>query len=258
MAARSRSSLRRVADVGMVVVWAAVLARTLVAAPAAQWAWYVAGFAAFLVILVVAIARPLPLPLLHVAFAVQAAVVLLLLVKDPRLDYVTSLFALQCYAAAVVFPAGQRIAWVASLVALTGVSLALENGLVEGLAQALVTMAAGVVLAMFVVVTQELEDARGVSEDMVAELRAAQERLRVYAGQADELAALEQRSRVAGELGGSVAQAVASALDASAAARGLLAEPEQAVLQLERLQAQAKEALAEMRRVITELRPAQD
>ena len=88
--------------------------------------------------------------------------------------------------------------------------------------------------------------------------QAAQERLRVYAGQADELAALEQRSRVAGELGGSVAQAVASALDASAAARGLLAEPDQAALQLERLQAQAKEALAEMRRIITELRPAED
>jgi signal transduction histidine kinase len=92
---------------------------------------------------------------------------------------------------------------------------------------------------------------------MVADLRAAQERLQAYVGQADELAALEQRARIAGELEQSVARTLACALEAGAAARELLDEPDRAAPQLERLQELTKEALEQMRRVITELRPSQ-
>jgi signal transduction histidine kinase len=62
---------------------------------------------------------------------------------------------------------------------------------------------------------------------------------------------------VAGELDASVARTLAEALDAATSARGLLDEPERAAPQLERLQDQTKQALAQMRRIITELRPSQ-
>ncbi len=253
----SVSPPRRLGVIAMLAVWAALLARTLVLADAGQWPWYLAGFGAFLaILLVVVVRRPAPEPLLHVALAVQAAIVLVLLAIDPERDFVTVLFVLQCYQAAVVFPALPRTVWVTALVALIGGSLALELGLVRGLSLGLVPMAAGVVLATYVVVTRELDDERAASERMVADLQAAQERLRAYAGQADELAALEQRTRVAGELEQSVARTLASALEAGAAARELLDEPDRAAPLLERLQALTKEALAQMRRVITELRPS--
>jgi signal transduction histidine kinase len=241
----------------LLVVWAAVLARTLGAADAGEWPWYLAGFGGFLAImLAVVLLRPASAPLLHVALAVQSAIVLVLLAIDPDRDFVTVLFVLQCFEAAVVFAALPRAVWVAVLVALIGGSLVLELGLVNGLALGLVPMAAGVVLAMYVVATRELDGARAASEAMVADLQAARERLQAYAGQADELAALDQRARLAGELELSVTQSLAGALEASAAARGLLDEPDKAAAQLERLQELTREALAQMRRVITELRPS--
>jgi signal transduction histidine kinase len=61
---------------------------------------------------------------------------------------------------------------------------------------------------------------------------------------------------VAGELEQSVSRTLAEALDAGAVARGLLEQPERAAPELERLQEQTKRALAQMRRIITELRPS--
>lgn len=254
----STSPPRRLGVIAMVVVWAAVLARTLGLASAGQWAWYLVGFGVFLAILLVLVLRqPAPEPLLHVAFAVQAAIVLVLLAIDPQRDFVTVLFVLQCYQAAVVFPALARTIWVAALMALIGGSLVFQLGLVRGLSLGLVSMAACVVLSMYVVATREVDNERIASERMVADLREAQQGLRAYSEQADELAALEQRARVAGELERSVAQTLTSALEVGAAARERLDEPDRAAPQLERLQELTKQALAQMRRVITELRPSQ-
>lgn len=250
-------SAGRLPGVLVLALWAALLVRTLADVDADQWPWYIAGFAAFLVIQLIVDARRPPAPLVHVSLAVQAAIVVLLLDIDPHQDYVAILLVLECYQAAVVLPALPRTIWVAALVALNGGSLALAFGLVEGLAYSLVQMAVGVVLAMYVVVTREQDDRRAASERMVEDLTAAQERLQVYAGQADELAAIEQRSRVAHDLGESVAGTLRDALGVSAAARGRLAEPEVAALELERLQELTKEALAQMRRAITELRPSE-
>ena len=242
----------------MLALWAVVLARALSLADVSQRPWYVAGFAAFLAImLVVLLWRRIPESLLHVALAAQAAIVLVLLGIDPQRDFVTVLLVVQCFEAAVVFPALARTIWVTLLVALIGLSLVFELELVLGLSRGFAIMAGCVVLAMYVVVTRELDDERAASERMVADLREAHERLRAYAGQADELAAIEQRTRVAGELEESVTRTLAGVLEASAAVRGLLDEPERAASELERLQELTKEALVQMRRVITELRPSQ-
>lgn len=258
-AARPRLPLRRLSDIAMLVAWAAVFGRALTIADSGWWPWYIAGFAAFLAIQwFVSSGRAPSSPLLHLLLAVQAAIVLVLLTIDPELDFVTALFVLQCYEAAVVFPARPRAVWVTVLVVLIGGSLVSQLGVVRGLALGLIPMAIGVVLAMFVVATGELDDARAASERMVTDLRSAQERLRAHAEQADELAAIEQRTRVAVDLERSVAQTLASAREASAAARHLTGEPERAVPELERLQELTQEALAQMRRVITELRPSQE
>ena len=254
----SGSQPRRLGVAAMLVVWAALLARALGAAHAGDRPWYVAGFAAFLVILLVTVLRrPLPAAVLHVAFVVQAAIVLVLFSIETDLDFVTVLFVLPFYQAAAVFPALPRTIWVVALAVLTGLSLVLELGLVHGLALGLVPMAVGIVLSTYVVVNRELDEERAASERMVADLQAAQQRLQDYAGQADELAAIEQRTRVARKLEESVTGTLASVLEVGAAAREQLDEPEEIAPQLARLQELTKQALAQMRRIITELRPSQ-
>jgi signal transduction histidine kinase len=90
---------------------------------------------------------------------------------------------------------------------------------------------------------------------MVADLREARHKLEAYAGQVEELAAIEERSRVAQALEASVSTTLDDALAAARAAREARGAPQEASALLERLQAFAQEALAQMRRVIAELRP---
>jgi signal transduction histidine kinase len=247
----------RLGLVVMLVAWAAVLTRVLIlTSDSGLRLAYVAGMVVFLVMLVVVIVRrPRPTPMLHIVFAAQVAIVLVLLALDTDRDFVTTLLVLECYQAAVAFAGSTRLVWVAFLVTTIGCSLVLALGPLHGLALALIPMAAGIVLAMFPVVGGELEAARAHSAAMVAHLRAAQGQLQVYAGQVDELAAIEERSRLARELQASVSGTLASALEASAATRASLADPDGAASQLERLQALTQEALAQMRRIIGELRP---
>ena len=106
----------------------------------------------------------------------------------------TTLLVLECYEAAIVLAGNTRLVWVVLLVVTIGCSLVLELGPIHGLALALIPMAAGVVLAMFAVAGRELEAARATSAGMVADLQAARQRLQDYAGQVDELAAIEERS----------------------------------------------------------------
>jgi signal transduction histidine kinase len=244
-------------SVAALVVWAGVLARVLVETDDSELIpWYLGGLALFLVVHVAVVRWPLPTPLLHLAFALQAALVLVLLSLNPNHDILTALLALECYQAAVVFSGRARLVWVVGLVSLIPVSLVMGTSWLSGLSEAFVPMAGGVVLAMFAVVSRDLEDARVASRDMVAELREAQRRLEDYAGQVDELAAIEERSRVARELQISVSTTLGEALAATQAVREARDAPDEASALLERLQALAQQALAQMRRVIAELRPA--
>lgn len=257
-AARAGEPSDRLGLAAVTVAWAAVLVRvlSLTSAPDLRLA-YIAGMVAFLAMLLVAIVRrPRPTPALHIAFAAQAAIVLVLLALNPDRDFMTVLLVLECYQAAVVFGANTRLVWVALLVTTIGCSLVLALGPLHGLALALVPMAAGIVLAMVAVVGRELEAARAQSAGMVADLEAARRRLQDYAGQVDELAAIEERSRLARELQASVSGTLESVLDAGAATRASLDDPDGAARQLERLQALTQQALTQMRRIIGELRPA--
>ena len=93
---------------------------------------------------------------------------------------------------------------------------------------------------------------------MVADLQQVRRRLETYAGQVEELAAIEERSRVALGLEASVSATLDEVLDTARAVRDARGEPEEASGLLERLQALAQQALAQMRRVIAELRPPAD
>jgi len=247
----------RLGTIAVLAVWAGVVTRVYSEGLDRELApWFVGGLALFLAVHLFVLWRPgLSAVSLHVAFALQAALVLVLLSLAPDLDILTALLSLECYQAAVAFTGRVRLAWVAGLVTLIPVSLVLGPDWLDGLSVAFVPMAAGVILAMFAIVSRALEDARFESQGMVAELSEVHGRLEAYAGQVEELAAIDERTRVAGRLDASVATMLAEAVAVARRARGAGGEPQAVRPLLERLQELAQQALAQMRGVIAELRP---
>ncbi|OGO40580.1 MAG: hypothetical protein A2Z04_07205 [Chloroflexi bacterium RBG_16_57_9] len=130
---------------------------------------------------------------------------------------------------------------------------------VRGLALGLLPAAVGIVLAAFVAVNAEIETARTQSEALLGEVQARQRQLQAYAGQVEELAALEERNRLARELHDSVSQTMFSIILHSRSTQILLERnPARVKPQLEQLQALTQQALAEMRSLIAQLRPKSD
>ena len=103
---------------------------------------------------------------------------------------------------------------------------------------------------------RQAETARKESQQQQAELQVAYRQLQSYTAQAEELAVLEERNRLARNLHDSVTQTIFSMRLTAEAARMLLdREPARVGLELDKLQTLAKSALAEMRSLIFELRP---
>lgn len=243
-----------VAILGVAVV--ALAARALAAAdPGMRW-WYAGLHAAYLALFLVAWWPRLPPRLVHLVFALQGAIVLGLLAIDADLDFVTALFVPLCYQAAVLITGRMRWVWVAVFVALIGGSLAVARGPLEGLALGLTSMAIGVVLPASHVAATEITAARRASEATLAELQTTNERLHEYAGQVAELAALEERNRMARELHDSVSQTMFSILLTTRSVRLLLdRDADRTREQMAQLESLTQSALAQMRTFIADLRP---
>lgn len=246
--------------------WAASLLLALAAvarllehyAGAPRWAAAAGLLGAFLILLLATplAARRSP-ALTHLCIALQAAVAVGLLLVPPPADFSTALLVALALQAALAVSRRALAVWTAVLALLTIVPAMFVLGWVRGLALELIPATACVILPAFVVAYQQVERARLESQRLLDELQAAQRRLQAYAAQAEELAAMEARNRLARELHDSVSQTLFSlSLNARAARLYLERDPGRLRPQLERLQALAQAALSEIRGLLEHLRPA--
>ena len=248
----------RIGVIAIYLAFVAETARTLdLMADRDLWPWYLGLHAVFLILFTAVLWRPaLRVELLHVYFALQSATILALLSVNPQRDFVTALFVLLCYQAALVFAGRTRWFWIGLLVLLTGGSLMVYLGPLRGLALGLTSMAAGIILPAYVIANRQVEAARATSQAMLGELETTHRQLEAYAGQVEELAAMEERNRLARELHDSVSQTMFSLLLATRSAQILLErDPARVRPQLEQLQELTQSAMAQMRGLIAELRP---
>lgn len=126
----------------------------------------------------------------------------------------------------------------------------------EGIGYGLAHVALCILVSVFSSVTRRAEEARSESQRLLAELQVANRKLQEYSRQVEELAAAEERNRLARELHDSVSQTIFSMTLTAQAARILLdRDPRQVALQLDHLQSLAQSALAEMRGLIQHLHP---
>jgi signal transduction histidine kinase len=194
----------------------------------------------------------------HLYFIFQTLLVLCLLVPHPRLDFFNVLLGLLSFQAALVFTGWRRWGWVVFQILLIILSLTILLQ-AYGLALSLLSAAAALVFPAYVAVSQEVEAGQRKRQALLAELQEANRQLTAYAGQVEELSAIQERNRLARELHDSVSQTMFSIGLHSRSARILLErDPEKLRPQLEQLQALTQDALKEMRSLIADLRPSEN
>ena len=199
---------------------------------------------------------PVSHPLLYLYFSIQSAIVVAIILMAKDLDFVTGFFLSLSYQAAIHLCGRRRQVWIAIMVILCFFPLILFGNPLRNLALELSPMAAIIALAAYIAAAQEEEAAQAQSQSMLNELRQTHHQLQAYASQVEELAAIEERNRLARELHDSVSQTMFSIILNVRATQMLLErDPARLRPQLDRLNGLSQSALAEMRSLIAQLRP---
>jgi signal transduction histidine kinase len=219
--------------------------------------WYVGLAVIFLFLFILVSLRPsLPTRTLHVIYLTQSIIIITLEALPPHLDFLTALFILLCYQMALVLNGKNRWIWCGIFCALILISLIIWFGPVLGIALAMTPIAGCIVILTYAIANREEEHANEVSQVMLSELQEKNTQLQVYASQVEQIAAIEERNRLARDLHDSVSQTIFSIVLNTRSTQILLErQPEKVRLHLEELQLLSQEALAEMRSLIAQLRP---
>jgi signal transduction histidine kinase len=253
--------LGRAGYVVLYLVFAAVLARTpAVDGLRPQLPTFLVGELIYLLLLSLIFWMPnLPDWLLHLYFTFQSLLILWLISLYPEFDFLILLYLILGAQASVVFGERTRWVWVGVFIMCSGGSLIYFLGLTRGLALSLTTIAAELIVPAYIITYHENELARSQSQALLSELQEANRRLQSYASQIEDLAALQERNRLARQLHDTVSQLVFSISLTARSSQVLLArDPSLLPEQFDRLQSMTGEALAQLRSLITNLRPTQD
>jgi signal transduction histidine kinase len=188
--------------------------------------------------------------------ALAAAITTGLLSTKPRLDYYALLYVGLSLSVTRYLPLRANPYWLGGLCALLTAALLGVYGWSEGVSYIPVYIAGVLVIGLYGRANRKAEEARARSEELTSRLQEANRRLQVYAERAEEVATAQERSRLARELHDAVTQTVFSMnLTAEAARLACEENPQQVPAMLERLQELGRDALAEMRSLVDELRP---
>jgi signal transduction histidine kinase len=190
-------------------------------------------------------------------FVGQAAIILTLMALTDDLDYFAILFVPLATQAMLVLPRPLAYRWTGAFTVVMAIGLLATQDWPKSISLALLYTSALLFVASYASVTHRAEAARAQSQRLLTELEDAYRRLETYATQAEALAVVEERNRLARDLHDSVTQALYGlTLSAEAAARQLAAgQTDVATNQLRDLRETAQSALQEMRLLIFELRP---
>jgi signal transduction histidine kinase len=231
--------------------------RTLVIYPSDRFLPLELPFTAYLVLLFLEpfyIRRNRQLTLIYLI--VQTGIICTIAYFTPEVDYWASLFAPLVVQVMHNFP--QRTGFLITSIFTVVMSIFILSGfgLDVGLPLVLVYTVVYFLLAAFIAIIREAETARQASLKQQTELKIAHQQLQVYTEQAEELAVLQERNRVARSLHDSVTQTLFT-LNLSAESVRILIDRDilKAKKQLDEMQDLAKSALFEMRSLIFELRP---
>ena len=248
----------RVARFAISLLLAANTARILTDAQSqAALGWYTGLTSGFVALFALMMWRPSRHPALwHAYFGTQCVLVMWMLALNPEVDTVTAFFIALAFQAPLVFTGKARGSWIGIFVFLTAASLILGLGMLQGLAMALPPIAVILVVPAFMLVNHETEAARARSQRLVQELEGKHRETEARAGKVEELAAMQERNRLARQLHDRVSQLIFSIVLTYRSAQLLLEkDPGRARSEIIRLQEMTTAALGQLRALISEMRP---
>lgn len=263
---RASHPVRRTIQTGVIALYvlcAATIGRSLVLAFTdlpTLFPKYLGSALVFLILFILIMWRhDLPSGLLHAYFIFQSAIIIYLLSLPPHLDFIDVLFVLLSYQVALVFPGRSRWFWCGIFIALIIGILIKWLGVLFGIAYAMTPIAGCVIFLVYVIAYHEEELAILRSQEIVSELQEKHRQLELRASQVEQIAAIEERNRLARELHDSVSQTMFSIVLNTHAAQILLErEPDRLRPILVQLQTLTQDALTEMRSLIAQLRPQRE
>lgn len=194
----------------------------------------------------------------HLYLALQTTLIFLASLLYFELDFFALLFIPLCGQAMFLLPRRQGLAWLGILIVVSAAGLIIQFGSLSAAVSFIILYSAALVfVAAFVIMVQQANESRRRSEQLLAELQDAHQQLQTFAGQAEELAIANERTRLARDLHDSVAQTLYGlTLQAEAASRKLAAGQDEAVqVHLQAIREDARQTLQETRLLIFELRP---
>ena len=193
----------------------------------------------------------------HIILAVQTGIVVILSLLPPRFDFFSTLFVTLALQAVYVFSGKIAFRWIGAFAVVGAVLLLYGQGWSRGLPLVVSNTVAVFLVSAFVVLVRRTETAHQESPRLLAELQKTHKQLQIYTAQAEQLAVVKDRNRLARDLRDSVSQTIFSMRLTTDAVRILQQrDPTQVSPQLDKLQELAQSALEKMRTLIHELRPS--
>ncbi len=191
----------------------------------------------------------------HAYFPVQTAIAFALLLTKPQSDYYAMLYIALGLSAGRSLGTGLLRLWLAVFCIAPCVGLIISFGIGDALPYLPTYVGAVLLVGLYGRATVKAKTASARSEQLLRELESANRRLQEYAEGAKEAATVEERARLARELHDAVTQTIFSMnLTAEAARMAHKSDPARVPAMLDRLQELARDALAEMRSMVEQLR----
>jgi signal transduction histidine kinase len=240
---------------GWVIVGAIAFAGALGAATARQrWITLVLVLA-FGVLIALRPVRRMPIWSAHAYLAIETGLVALLMYLHDNWSLFTVLGSLVCVQVLLLLPLRPGIPWIVGMAAITGAYSLAKWDWPGSLVLALCYAGAYAFFAVFGRALVVAETARRESMRLLAELQEAHQKLQEYAGRVEELAAVEERNRLAREMHDTLGHRLTvAAVQLEAAQRLCSIEPERSKAMIGTVREEVREALAELRTTVTALR----
>jgi signal transduction histidine kinase len=193
--------------------------------------------------------------MIHAYLGIYGVLVAALMFLQPGWTMYPILYTTPIAFAILALPAPQGLYWAAAFTVVTATSFAVGFNLVEGLIALFLYAVIYAFIGTFAVVLARADAARRESQALLTKLQAAHGQLQQYAMRVEELAAVEERNRLAREMHDTLGHRLTvAAVQLEAAQRLCSSDPERSAAMVGTAREQVREALAELRTTVAALR----